>query len=846
MAQDPQSIGRYVVQRVLGRGAMGVVYLAQDPLLKRPVAIKTMRDAGGGDEQESTMERFKREAEISARLNHPNIITVYDVGVDPAMGPFLAMEYIDGASLATLSRHGLAPEVGLRLLVQAMAALQAAAEAGIVHRDVKPENMLVRRDGRLKLMDFGIARGGDSRLTQAGMVFGTPSYTAPELLTGSEASPATDRYAFAVTAFEMFTGKLPFQGSSVGSTLYRIVHEPPAFPDGFDPSLQLVFAKAFMKDPADRYEDLPSFLLALSDALPISQEFRIKLHNLIEGDEAFGGSTLQGVKTSAPFGVDLVQPTPRPNPSPLPTEHLPTLDPEPELDVEPELLEQPEEAAPSRPPMPPTEFVALDKVAAILDGNPLGAAAGTPEAPAAIKPAREEAEAASQREDPAFLAAAVLLEDSDSWAASLFADHGSEAARRSGPMPPAEPTPRPGEPLIIAPSGEMPRPAPPQPEAPAGSTRAPGEAEDAGLAAKPAEAPEGPRTRPSPEAPPPRPRRGLMPWLAVLAVVLLLGAGVAAFLPKARRVDISSTPAGASVYLFGKFLGTTPLSQAKIPGKAAVLKFELQGYIPQTRELKPEETQVEVALEGLPWTTAVRSDPSGAEVLLNDAPKGLTPLTELQVPSTGAQVLTLRLKGFADTVIKLDKDIPIPDPVVMTPVNFKASVVSDPPGAEILLNGTPRGRTPKELEITSAADQVLVLRLKGYEEWSARLDPARPLPSPILLKVKYARLSVHSEPAGATVFLDGKQIGVTPLEGVPVPMNQPHQLRLAHEGHQDWTGPFEAGSELPNPIRLQPKPRLGSPAVPLEPEKPKEPVKKPGFWKRLFGGGEKKDPPAKD
>jgi len=812
MAQDPQSIGRYVVQRVLGRGAMGVVYLAQDPLLKRPVAIKTMRDGGGGDEQESTMERFKREAEISARLNHPNIITVYDVGVDPAMGPFLAMEFIDGASLASLSRHGLAPEVGLRLLVQAMAALQSAAEAGIVHRDVKPENMLVRRDGRLKLMDFGIARGGDSRLTQAGMVFGTPSYTAPELLTGSDASPATDRYAFAVTAFEIFTGRLPFQGSSVGSTLYRIVHEPPAFPDGIDLDLQLVFAKAFMKDPADRYEDLPAFMLALCDALPIGHEFRVKLHNLIEGEDSFGAATLHGIKTSGPFGLDRAEATPNPAHPPLPTESLELLEAEPELEVEPEVPatppSPPEKPAPPRPPQPITEFF-----------EPL-----VPE----IRPGGPAPEGPKVHDDAASLAAAALLEDSASWAANLFLEHEPDAERPgTGPLPELE-------------SQES-----AEPESQGAS---------ASLAATPAR-PKSPKTKPiqatdrvqDPEAMEHKGKQGgLLKWLLALAAVALLAVGAVRFLPKARRVDITTTPPGATVYLFGQVLGTTPLVQAKIPGKVAVLKFEMQGFVPVTRELKPGETQVEIALEGLPWSTAIRSDPAGAEVFLNDVAKGLTPMSELPVPSTGTQVLTLRLKGFADTVITLDKDIPLPDPVVLTPVSFKALVVSDPPGAEISLNGTPRGRTPRELEVTSAANQILSLRLKGYEEWSGRLESGKPLPNPIPLKVRILKLSVHSEPPGAAVHLDGRQIGITPLEGLPLPMNQVHQLRLVREGYQDWTGALDLGTELPNPIHLVPKAKAGSATVPLEPEKPKEPVKKPGFWKRLFGGDSKKDAPKKD
>ena len=288
MPLDPEKIGRYEVQCVLGRGAMGVVYLALDPLLKRSVAIKTMRD--NGEDVSNTMARFKREAEISAKLNHPNIITVYDVGVDKEMGPFLAMEYIQGASLAHLIKENLPMDVGLRLLLQGMAALQAAEQGGIIHRDIKPENMLVSLEGRFKLMDFGIARGDQSRLTAAGMVFGTPSYTAPELLVGGDPSPATDRYAFAVTAFEVFTGTLPYQGTSVGTTLYRIVHEAPKMPATLHPKLQEVFLRALAKDPKQRYCDLPSFMWALISAAPIANDQKAKLLDNIESNKPNSGS----------------------------------------------------------------------------------------------------------------------------------------------------------------------------------------------------------------------------------------------------------------------------------------------------------------------------------------------------------------------------------------------------------------------------------------------------------------------------------------------------------------------------------------------------------------------------
>ncbi len=288
MSLDPEKVGRYEVQCVLGRGAMGVVYLALDPLLKRSVAVKTMRD--NGEDVTNTMERFKREAEISARLNHPNIITVFDVGVDNEMGPFLAMEYIQGASLAHLIKENLPMDVGLRLLLQASAALKAAEQAGIVHRDVKPENMLVSLEGRLKLMDFGIARGDQSRLTAAGMVFGTPSYTAPELLVGGDPSYATDRYAFAVTAFEVFTGTLPYLGTSVGTTLYRIVHEPPKMPATLHPKLQEVFLRAMGKDPDQRFSDLSGFMWALISAAPIAQDQKSKLLDSLDNDKGGTGS----------------------------------------------------------------------------------------------------------------------------------------------------------------------------------------------------------------------------------------------------------------------------------------------------------------------------------------------------------------------------------------------------------------------------------------------------------------------------------------------------------------------------------------------------------------------------
>jgi predicted Ser/Thr protein kinase len=272
MSLDPSTIGRYKVLGTLGSGAMGTVYLAEDPLLKRGLAIKVVRE-GMGDS--GILQRFKREAEISAQLNHPNAITVFDVGEERSLGPFLVMEYVDGESLAALLKRGpLSAPDAVELLLQAAGALEAVHDLGIIHRDIKPENFMVSKEGRLKLMDFGIARGDEAGITTTAAFLGTPAYAAPEVLGGARATVATDRWAFCLTAYEMLTASLPFSGDSVGAVLYRIAHEAPEFPETLDPAVAAVFRRALAKDPGARYPDLRSFLTELLAALPLEEPVR--------------------------------------------------------------------------------------------------------------------------------------------------------------------------------------------------------------------------------------------------------------------------------------------------------------------------------------------------------------------------------------------------------------------------------------------------------------------------------------------------------------------------------------------------------------------------------------------
>jgi eukaryotic-like serine/threonine-protein kinase len=202
--------GRYRIERTLGRGGMAVVYLAQDEELARPVAVKVLADELVGDD--AFRRRFVREARLAARLSHPNAVQVYDAAQDGER-PFIVMEYVDGETLAErLARGPLPPAEATRIALQLCSALEDAHRAGLVHRDLKPQNVLLRDDGTAKLADFGIARAAEeSRVTQAGALLGTAAYLAPEQATGAEATPASDLFSLGVVLYESLTGRLPHE-----------------------------------------------------------------------------------------------------------------------------------------------------------------------------------------------------------------------------------------------------------------------------------------------------------------------------------------------------------------------------------------------------------------------------------------------------------------------------------------------------------------------------------------------------------------------------------------------------------------------------------------------------------
>src|SRR6266511_603868 len=247
--------GRYKLVERIASGGMGDVWRGTDEVLGRTVAVKILLPSLL--EEPGFAERFRGEARTMATINHPGVVDVYDYGSDPAAGAYLVMEYVEGDALSrTLSRVGrLTPARTMALVAQAADALHAAHEKGIVHRDVKPGNLLVRPNGTLVLTDFGIARSAMvGQLTVAGSVLGTASYISPEQAAGGTATPLSDVYALGVVAYQCLSGRRPFEGDNPLEIAMRHVRDtPPPLPSDIPPAVRSIVERAMAKDPAARW-----------------------------------------------------------------------------------------------------------------------------------------------------------------------------------------------------------------------------------------------------------------------------------------------------------------------------------------------------------------------------------------------------------------------------------------------------------------------------------------------------------------------------------------------------------------------------------------------------------------
>jgi TPR repeat protein len=270
----PERLGKYFIRGELGRGAMGIVYEGFDPLIERTVAVKVLHVGPGQAALAAELrQRFRREAQAAGRLSHPNIVAVYDYGeIAESSSAYIAMELVQGRDLRQLFDAGTRfplHETG-RLMAQLLAALQHAHERGVVHRDIKPGNIIVLGDGTLKVADFGIARLDTSELTQTGSVLGTLSHMSPEQLRGEPVDGRSDLYSCGVILYQLLTGERPFNGSPA-QAMQQVLHEEPPSPSGKVPGLpaglDAVVRQAMAKSPHQRHADAASFAEALRLAL---------------------------------------------------------------------------------------------------------------------------------------------------------------------------------------------------------------------------------------------------------------------------------------------------------------------------------------------------------------------------------------------------------------------------------------------------------------------------------------------------------------------------------------------------------------------------------------------------
>src|SRR3954462_13910761 len=323
MATEQLFADRYRLERRLGVGGMATVQLAFDTRLERNVAVKLLAEHLAEDA--SFVSRFRREALAAARLVHPNIVQGFDFGTDQHSGrPFIVMEYVDGNSCAELlrDRGAMAPRDAVDILTQSCRGLDYAHRNGVIHRDVKPGNLLVNTDGVVKLADFGIAKAAEqSDITKVGSVLGTAAYLSPEQARGEPAGPASDLYALGVVSYQLMAGHLPYEAASL-TDLARLQEAgpPPWLSDAardVPPALAAAVARALERDPARRYQDAIEMEDALRDGLAgITHTEDIEATHALPKDDvtrALGATT-----TATPRPRRQLQPLDEPPPAPPP------------------------------------------------------------------------------------------------------------------------------------------------------------------------------------------------------------------------------------------------------------------------------------------------------------------------------------------------------------------------------------------------------------------------------------------------------------------------------------------------------------------------------------------------
>ena len=297
--------GRYVLERKLGSGGMADVWLAQDQELSRKVAVKVLHERYANDEQ--FVERFRREATHAAGLSHPNIVSIFDRG-EAEGSYYIVMEYVEGRTLKELivTRGACPVPVAVSYVRQVLAALRYAHRNGIIHRDIKPHNVIVDREGRAKVADFGIARAGTSQMTEAGSIIGTAQYLSPEQARGSVVDESSDLYSTGIVLYELLTGQVPFNGDTPVEIAMKHLSQPPQPPSALrhevPHDLDLVVLRALAKEPADRYrtaQEMDRDLELVARGEPVGRETEEAATMVLRGETTAATSPLPAAADGA-------------------------------------------------------------------------------------------------------------------------------------------------------------------------------------------------------------------------------------------------------------------------------------------------------------------------------------------------------------------------------------------------------------------------------------------------------------------------------------------------------------------------------------------------------------------
>lgn len=335
--------GRYQLRDLLGQGGMASVHLAYDTVLDRQVAVKTLHTELG--REQAFRERFRREAQAVAKLTHTNIVSVFDTGEDDVDGmttPYIVMEYIEGRPLSSvfdedIRQFGAVPaDKALKIIADVLAALEISHEMGLVHRDIKPGNVMVNKRGVVKVMDFGIARAmqsGVTSMTQTGMVVGTPQYLSPEQALGRAVDARSDLYSVGIMLFQLVTGRLPFDADSPLAIAYAHVQEEPVAPSSINralpPAVDALVARALKKNPNERF---PSAESMREECLRVAASFQATPPSIVPGSQTqsgqgVGAAVFPPVVQTPPPGGPIVQTPPPAPPVQTPYQQPPTPNP---------------------------------------------------------------------------------------------------------------------------------------------------------------------------------------------------------------------------------------------------------------------------------------------------------------------------------------------------------------------------------------------------------------------------------------------------------------------------------------------------------------------------------------